>query len=75
MGSPKVVAISVRQSQETIMTGSAFPRVLHEDYCVDPAAIGNWGVPAGTFLLRRTHYLNEIERDYSSRYTTNFQNF
>lgn len=44
------------------MTGSAFSEVVDEDYGVAPIVIESRVVPAGTYALRRTHYLNEIEQ-------------
>lgn len=44
------------------MTGSAYLEVSHEKYGVNPIVIKNRVVSAGTFPLRRTHYLNKIEQ-------------
>lgn len=43
------------------MSGSAYPDVLHEG--INPIVIKSRSVPAGTFLLRRAHYLKEIEQE------------
>jgi len=44
------------------VAGTAYPEVLKEDYNPSPIAIENVAAPAGTFPLRRTHCLNEIEQ-------------
>ncbi len=44
------------------MTGSAYPEISREDYDINPIVFESRVVEAGTFSLRRTHYLNEIEQ-------------
>jgi len=45
------------------MTGSAYPEISREDYDISPIVIESRLVEAGTFSLRRAHYLNEIEQE------------
>ncbi|MFA6921498.1 MAG: hypothetical protein WC216_06610 [Gallionella sp.] len=44
------------------MTASAYPKILYKDYGTTRTAIGNQLIPAGTYALRRAHYLNKIEQ-------------
>jgi len=44
------------------MTGSACPEILRKNDESNPIVIENLSVPTGTFSLRRTHYINEIEQ-------------
>ena len=48
------------------MTVSAYPEVLHEEYRANPTAIENLFIPAGTYALRRTFYLNKIKQELLS---------
>jgi hypothetical protein len=43
------------------MQRSIYPAILTDDYNVAPIKIRNQLITAGTFSLRRTKYLNEIE--------------
>jgi DNA-directed RNA polymerase sigma subunit (sigma70/sigma32) len=44
------------------MTESAYPEALRENYGINPIVIESRVAPAGTYALRRTHYINGIEQ-------------